>query len=112
VGAACEALGDVDAMALETEAARELFTELGAAPDLTRLAARVPNGTRVSAHGLTGREREVLRLVAAGRSNREIAEALVISEHTVARHLQNIFAKLGVSSRTAASAFAHEHDLL
>jgi DNA-binding NarL/FixJ family response regulator len=58
------------------------------------------------AHGLTARELEVLRLVAGGRSNREIASELVLSEHTVARHLPNIFAKLGVSSRTAASAFA------
>ena len=58
------------------------------------------------AHGLTAREQEVLRLVAGGKSNREIAAELVLSEHTVARHLQNIFAKLGVSSRTAASAFA------
>ena len=54
----------------------------------------------------------MLGLVAAGKSNREIASALVISEHTVARHVQNIFAKLGVSSRTAASAFAFAHDLL
>jgi len=61
---------------------------------------------------LTDRELEVLRLVAAGRSNREIAVELVISEHTVARHLQNIFAKLGVPSRTAATAFAFAHDLL
>ena len=59
-----------------------------------------------SAHGLTAREQQVLGLVAAGKSNREIAAELVLSEHTVARHLQNIFAKLGVSSRTAASAFA------
>ena len=72
-----------------------------------RRPERTPN-----AHGLTGRELEVLRLVAAGRSNRAIAEELVISEHTVARHLQNIFAKLGVSSRTAAGAFAFEHDLV
>jgi DNA-binding NarL/FixJ family response regulator len=61
---------------------------------------------------LTQRELEVLRLVAAGRSNRQIAAALVVSEHTVAGHLQNIFGKLGVSSRTAATAFAFEHDLV
>jgi DNA-binding NarL/FixJ family response regulator len=61
---------------------------------------------------LSRRELEVLRLVAAGRSNREIAEQLVISEHTVARHLQNIFAKLGVSTRTAARAIAIEHHLV
>jgi DNA-binding NarL/FixJ family response regulator len=54
----------------------------------------------------------VLRLVATGRSNRKVAEELFISEHTVARHLQNIFAKLGVSSRAAATAFAVEHDLV
>jgi DNA-binding NarL/FixJ family response regulator len=64
------------------------------------------------AHGLTPRELEVLRLVAVGKSNRGIAMALVISEHTVARHVQNIFAKLDVSSRTAAGAFAFEHDLV
>jgi ATP/maltotriose-dependent transcriptional regulator MalT len=61
---------------------------------------------------LSGRELEVLRLVAAGRTNREIAAALVISEHTVARHLQNIFAKLGVASRAAATAHAYRHDLI
>jgi DNA-binding NarL/FixJ family response regulator len=65
-----------------------------------------------AAHGLTARELEVLRLVAAGSSNRQIAQQLVISEHTVARHLQNIFAKLDVSSRTAATSFAFEHELV
>ena len=63
-------------------------------------------------HGLTARELEVLRLVATGRTNREIARDLVVSEHTVARHVQNIFAKLHVSSRAAATAFAFEHDLV
>jgi DNA-binding NarL/FixJ family response regulator len=62
-------------------------------------------------HGLTARELEVLRLVATGRSNREIAGDLVISEKTVARHVANIFTKLGVSSRSAATAFAYAHDL-
>ena len=104
------ALGDTDGAGLALEAARDAFAELGAAPDLARLDART--GEAGDDHGLTRRELEVLRLVAAGRSNREIAAALVISEHTVARHMQNIFAKLGVSSRTAASAFAYEHQLV
>jgi DNA-binding CsgD family transcriptional regulator len=106
IGAACRALGDDDAAALELDAARQVFSQLEAAPELGRI------DTRQDTHGLTLRELEVLRLVAAGRSNREIAAALVISEHTVARHLQNIFAKLGVPSRTAATAFAFAHDLL
>jgi len=63
-------------------------------------------------HGLTARELEVMRLVAVGNSNRDVASTLVISEHTVARHLQNIYLKLDVSSRTEASAFAYEHRLL
>ncbi len=92
---------------LELEAARELFERLGAAPDLARVSMRA--GAR---HGLSERELEVLRLVASGKSNREIASTLVISEHTVARHLQNIYAKLGVSSRAAATAFAFEHELV
>jgi DNA-binding CsgD family transcriptional regulator len=110
VAEACRALGDNDAAALELDAARELFGKLGAAPDLARLASGPPDSSGRPC-GLTPRQVEVLRLVAAGRSNREIAEALVISEHTVARHVQNIFATLRVSSRTAASAFAFEHDL-
>jgi DNA-binding NarL/FixJ family response regulator len=62
--------------------------------------------------GLTAREVEVLRLVATGQSNAQIATALVLSEKTVARHLSNIFSKLGVGSRTAATAYAFEHGLL
>jgi DNA-binding CsgD family transcriptional regulator len=110
VGEACRVLGDEEAAALELDAAREIFERLGAAPDLARIQARADSAG--DAHGLSPRELEVLRLVAAGRSNREIAAELLISEHTVARHLQNIFAKLGLSSRTAATAFAFEHDLV
>ncbi|MDP1849291.1 MAG: LuxR C-terminal-related transcriptional regulator [Solirubrobacteraceae bacterium] len=108
----CRALGDDDSAALELDEARAAFERLGAAPDLD-LPEERSTGTRDGAtHGLTPRELQVLRLVAAGRSNREVAGELVISQHTVARHLQNIFAKLGVASRTAASAFAHAHGLL
>jgi DNA-binding CsgD family transcriptional regulator len=107
VGEACRALGDEEAAALELEAARDIFERLGAKPDLARLGARSGD-----AHGLSRRELEVLRLIASGKSNREIASALVISEHTVARHVQNIFAKLGLSSRAGATAFAFEHDLV
>jgi DNA-binding NarL/FixJ family response regulator len=113
VGLACAALGDEDSAVLELEAARDAFTHLGAAPDAARVDALTrPAASRRAAHGLTARELEVLRLVARGKSNREIASALVISDRTVARHMQNIFAKLRVSSRTAASVFAFEHDLL
>lgn len=110
VAQACRALGDADAAAMELDAARSAFEQLGATPDLARIESfgEAPPDT----HGLTSRELEVLRLVAAGRTNRQIATELVISEHTVARHVQNIFAKLGLSSRTAASAFAYEHRLV
>ena len=70
------------------------------------------DGPPSDSHGLSSRELEVLRLVAAGKTNREIASELVVSEHTVARHLQNIFAKLRVTSRTAATAFAFQHELV
>jgi DNA-binding CsgD family transcriptional regulator len=111
IGLACRALGDDEAAKLELEAARATFEGLRAVPDAARVAAlTAPVHTRP--HGLSARELEVLRLVAAGRSNREIATQLVISEHTVARHVQNIFAKLDVSSRTAAASFAFEHELV
>lgn len=112
VGLGCRALGDEDSAALELDAARGVFAQLRAGTDLARVESLVGQATPRDAHGLTPRELEILRLVATGGSNREIATTLVISEHTVARHLQNIFAKLGVSSRTGASAFAYEHDLV
>jgi ATP/maltotriose-dependent transcriptional regulator MalT len=111
VGLACRALGDEDAAILELEAARAAFVRLGAMPDVARIDA-LSGEVADETHGLTARELEVLRLVAAGKSNRQIASTLVISEHTVARHVQNIFAKLDVSSRAAAGAFAFEHDLV
>jgi ATP/maltotriose-dependent transcriptional regulator MalT len=112
VGLACQALEDRDAADLELEAAREVFERLGAVPDVARLDSRTGRASAADTHGLSPRELEVLRLVASGKTNREIASALVVSEHTVARHLQNIFGKLGVSSRTAATAFAFERDLV
>jgi len=112
IALACRALGDDETAALELEAARSIFAELGASPDMARLDTLISPVEPDDAHGLTARELEVLRLVAAGKSNRDIASELVISEHTVARHLQNIFAKLGLGSRTAATAFAFEHDLV
>ena len=108
VGDACRLLGDDEAARLEHEAARSIFERLGAVPDLARFSVAPTK----RAHGLSRRELEVLRLVASGKTNREIAASLVISEHTVARHVQNIFAKLGLSSRAAATAFAFEHDLV
>jgi DNA-binding CsgD family transcriptional regulator len=112
IGQACRELGDEDSAKLELEAARDAFVTLGASVDLARLDLLLEIAASADSHGLTGRELEVLRLVAAGKTNREVAEELIISEHTAARHLQNIYAKLGVSSRTAASAFAFEHRLV
>jgi DNA-binding CsgD family transcriptional regulator len=107
---ACQEVGDLETARLELHAARRVFTDLGARRDLAVLdGAR----TRPSAPaGLTPREVEVLRLVAGGASNREIAAELVLSEKTVARHVANIFVKAGVSSRAAATAFAYDASLV
>jgi ATP/maltotriose-dependent transcriptional regulator MalT len=105
VARALEAMGDHDAASVELDAARAVFERLGAAPELARL--RGP-AERV----LTERECQVLRLVAGGLTNRAIGAELVISEHTVARHVQNIFTKLHLSSRAGATAYAYEHGLL
>jgi DNA-binding CsgD family transcriptional regulator len=111
IGVACRALEDEESAAMEFDAAGRVFRQLGAAPDLARLEA-LSRQTTATAGGLTVREVEILRLVAAGKSNREIAASLFISDHTVRRHLQNIFAKLGVPSRAAATAFAFQHNLI
>ncbi len=112
LGMACRRLGDDDAAALELEAARAVFEELGAGPDLTRVDSLVTSAPSQSTHGLSPRELEVLRHVAGGKTNKEIAAEFVLSERTVERHVSNIFAKLGVSTRAAATAFAYEHQLL
>ena len=109
-GLALRASGDEEDARSELRAALATFERLGASPDARRVADLLGVG-RGLPRGLSEREAEVLRLLATGKTNREIAAALVISEHTVARHLQNMFVKLGVSSRSAATAFAFEHDL-
>jgi len=107
---ACARCGDAEGAALERGAARSAFERLGATTDLARLQeAGGPSGT--DRHGLTRRELEVLGWLATGRTNKAIAKALSISEKTVARHVANIYAKLGLSSRAAATAYAYENGL-
>jgi DNA-binding NarL/FixJ family response regulator len=111
LGLAFQSLGDAASAEMEFDAARSVFEQLGAEPDAARVRAR----SRSRASGpalLTARELEVLALVAKGGTNRAIANELVISEKTVARHLSNIFDKLDVSSRAALTAYAYEHKLL
>lgn len=112
IGLSCRALGDEDGAEMEFDAAGWVFQQLGAVPDLARVDELSGKAALNATGGLTAREVAVLVLVAEGKTNREIATALVISEHTVRRHVQNIFAKLGVSSRAAATAFAFQHELI
>jgi DNA-binding NarL/FixJ family response regulator len=112
MGLACRALGDEDGGTLELDAARAVFAQLGAAPDLAwidALSQRAPSGRP---QGLTPRELQVLRLVTTGKTNKAIATELGVSEKTVDRHVSNIFSKLHVPSRAAATAYAYEHKLL
>jgi DNA-binding CsgD family transcriptional regulator len=112
IGVACRSLGDEEAGALELGAARAVFERLGAAPALQHLDALEGGATPVQRHGLTRRQLQVLRLVAAGKSNKVIATELYLSERTVDRHVSDILTRLGVPSRAAATAYAYEHDLL
>jgi ATP/maltotriose-dependent transcriptional regulator MalT len=112
IGLACRQLGDQDGAAMELDAARWVFRQLDAAPDLARVGALTRKPDARAAGGLTGRELQVLRLVAAGQTNRSIAAELFLSERTVERHMSNILTKLGVSSRAAATAYAYQHQLI
>jgi ATP/maltotriose-dependent transcriptional regulator MalT len=111
IGVACRELGDDEAAEMELDAARSVFQQLGAKADVVR--AETPSRRRAPrpTGPLTAREVEVLRLAATGKTNRLIASDLFLSERTVARHMSNIFGKLGVSTRAAATAYAYEHDL-
>jgi ATP/maltotriose-dependent transcriptional regulator MalT len=108
----CERRGDQDGRRLELDAARRLFKQLNAEPCLARIAEQSKRATRQSVGSLSEREMQVLRLLAAGKTNRAIADELYISDKTVARHVSNIFDKLGVSSRAGATAWAFQHNLI
>jgi DNA-binding NarL/FixJ family response regulator len=112
LAAACRALGDHDGEALELAAARATFEALRARSELDRLRDLASAPERDAPGGLTGRELEILALVARGKSNRTIAEHLYISEKTVASHVSHILTKLGLPSRAAATAYAYEHSLV
>ncbi len=112
VGLACRQLRDEEAAAMELGAAQTVFAQLGAAPDLARVEALARSEAAAKAHGLTERELQVLRLLATGTTNHAIASELFVAEKTVDRHVSNIFTKLGVSSRAAATAYAYQHRLL
>ena len=112
IGLACRELGDEDGARLELASAQFVFDRLGAAPDLARLAPLIANAPSSRSHGLTPRELQILRLVAAGNTNKMIAAQLFLSERTVERHLSNIFTKLDMSTRTAATAWAYQQGLI
>ena len=111
IGTTQRLLGDEEGGRIEINAARVGFERLGATGD-ARHAAALLQQRRASPRVLTDRQVQVLGLVAAGKHNRDIAGALHLSEHTVARHMQNVFAKLGVSSRAAATSSALRQGLL
>ena len=111
LGLACRDLGDQDGAEMELDAAQWVFRQLAAAPDLARVEA-LSGKVAAGPAGLTERELQVLRRVAAGETNKAIAGDLFVSERTVDRHMSNIFAKLGVSSRAAATAHAYQHGLI
>lgn len=112
LGLAYRGLGDQESAESEFDAARWAFLQLGAGPDAAKVDALAPGQQAVRHHPLTHRESQVLLLVASGKSNREIAAVLFLSEKTVAHHVSNIFMKLDLTSRAAATAYAYEHGLI
>jgi len=112
IARACQQLDDFDSADIEYEAARHVFRQLGATPDLTSMDADSTRQNLASVSGLSAREVDVLRCLVAGKTNRAIADELCISEKTVARHVSNMFNKLGLSSRAAAIAYAYKHRLV
>lgn len=112
MGLACRSLGDDEAGDLELGAARAVFERLGAVPELARLDSLDKRATSVPPHPLTTRELQILRLIVAGKTNKAIATSLFLSERTIDRHVSNIFSKLDVPSRAAATAYAYDYKLL
>ena len=112
MGQACRSLGDDEGGRLELGEARVVFERLGAAPDLSRLDAIDKLAETPQDHGLSRRELQVLRLLAAGKTNKAIAAELFVSERTIDRHVSNILTKLGLPTRSAATAYAYKHGLL
>jgi DNA-binding CsgD family transcriptional regulator len=112
IGLACRALGDEDGAGLEIDAAKSIFERLGATPDLARINSLMKGAPSGPSQVLTPRELQVLRLVANGGTNKAIAGKLSLSEKTIDRHVSNIFTKLDVPSRAAATAFAYRHKLI
>jgi DNA-binding NarL/FixJ family response regulator len=112
IGLTCRELGDEDAAALEFDAARHVFLRLEATPYLAQVDRLLADSPTSVTPRLTARELQVIRLLAAGRTNRAIARQLTISERTVDRHVSNILTKLDLPSRTAATAYAYQHHLV
>ena len=111
LGSAYRAVGDDDAAAASFRASAEILERLGADAECARARALQTRAPALP-NGLTGREAEVLCLVASGKTNKEMAADLGLSEKTIERHLSNIFTKIGVSTRAAATAFAFEHQIV
>jgi DNA-binding CsgD family transcriptional regulator len=111
-GLACRALGDSEGAKLDLDAARAVFEQLGAAPDVARIDSLTKGAPSSHSSGLSPRELQVLRLIAAGKTNKAIAAELFLSVKTIDRHVSNIFTKLDVPSRAAATAYAYEHKLI